>query len=379
MSRRALARVNLAAVQRNVIALRDKLTSGCELAAVVKANAYGHGALACARAALDGGATWLAVAGPEEALALRAGGIAARILVMGPIAEEEIDCALEAAADVVAWRESFVERFGARGSASMHVKLDTGMGRLGTRDPDEADRVAHAIATHPGLHLAGAMTHFATADELGDSFFPQQLERFKAWAPEIRRRYPGVIVHAANSAGALRDPASHFDLVRCGIAVYGMDPFGEDPARRHLEPALELTSIVGETKTCAPGESVGYGRRFIARQPTQIAVLPIGYGDGWRRGLTNNADVLVSGRRRPLVGTVSMDAVTLDVTEPQGRSGSGVEVGAEAVLIGRQGADRITAEEVAERLDTINYEVTCGLTARVERRYHRDGVPADPG
>ncbi len=173
-------------------------------------------------------------------------------------------------------------------------------------------------------------------------------------------------MHAANSAATLREPAARFDLVRCGIAVYGMDPFHEDPAEHGLEPALSLVSYVAEAKTAAPGQSAGYGRRFVAAVPTCVGTLPIGYADGVRRGLTNNADVLVGGRRVPLIGTVSMDNVTVDLGD-----GGRAAVGQEAVLIGRQGGERILAEEVARRLDTINYEVTCGISARVPRVYER--------
>jgi alanine racemase len=216
------------------------------------------------------------------------------------------------------------------------------------------------------------MTHFATADEPDDDgFFEGQLERFRGWAERQRREHPGLVLHAANSAATLRHRAAHFDLVRCGIAVYGMDPFHEDPAARRLEPALELRSYVAQLKPCAPGESAGYGRRFVAERPTVLGVLPIGYGDGVRRALTNNADVLVGGRRVPLVGTVSMDNVTVDLgPDPSD------DIGAPAVLIGSDGGERITAEEMARRLGTINYEITCGLTARVPRVHHRDGEPA---
>ncbi len=180
-------------------------------------------------------------------------------------------------------------------------------------------------------------------------------------------------MHAANSAAMLREPGSHFDLVRAGIAIYGLDPFGEDAAARDLEPALELRSYVAEVKACKAGESAGYGRRFIAERDTAIAVLPLGYGDGWRRGLTNNCEVLIRGVRHPLVGTVSMDSVTVDLGP-----GAGAELlGAPAVLIGAQGAARVTAEEVAARLHTINYEITCGLSARVRRVHHRDGAPVE--
>jgi alanine racemase len=372
---RALARVNLAAIERNCARLRDELTGGAELGVVVKADGYGHGAVAAARAALAGGARWICVAAATEARTLRAAGIDGPLLVMGALSPEEVDVALAAAADVTAWRTGFVEslaaRAGAGGAVGVHVKLDTGMGRLGTRDPAEADAVAEAVATAPGLELAGAMTHFATADQPDDDgFFAGQLARFTPWARALQARHRGIVLHAANSAATLRDPAAHFDLVRCGVAAYGMDPFGEDPFARRLDPALELHSYVGDVKHCEPGDSAGYGRRFVAAEATDLAVLPIGYGDGVRRGLTNNADVLIAGVRHPLVGTVSMDNVTVDLG-PDTAIGPGVE----AVLIGADGDERITAEELARRLDTINYEITCGITARVPRANHRDGVP----
>ncbi len=180
--------------------------------------------------------------------------------------------------------------------------------------------------------------------------------------------YPDALLHAANSAATLRDPAAHFDLVRPGVALYGMDPFGQDPAAHELEPALELVSYVAAVKPIAVGESVGYGRRWFAERPSRIATVPVGYGDGWRRGLTNAAEALVNGRRVPLVGTVSMDNVTLDLG-PDG--GDGVSVGDEVVLIGARGEERVLAEEIAGRLGTINYEVTCGIGARVPRQHVR--------
>jgi alanine racemase len=370
VDRRAEARVNLAAIERNAARIAAGLTGGAALCAVVKGDGYGHGAVPAARAALAGGATWLAVATAQEAVELREAGLTdARVLVLGALTPAELGAALDAGADVVAWREAFVAGIGR--PARVHVKLDTGMGRLGTRDANEATRVADAVASAPHLELAGAMTHFATADEPGDDFMPAQLERFAAWAAALRARHPDVLLHAANSAATLRDPASHFGLVRAGIALYGLDPFQGDPAAHGLEPALELRSYVAEVKRCAPGQSAGYGRRFVADAPTVLATVPIGYGDGVRRALTNNADILVGGRRRPLRGTVSMDNVTLDL----GPDGGGVRRGDDAVLIGAQDGERVTAEEWARRLDTINYEITCGLSRRVPRAYHRDGAP----
>jgi alanine racemase len=352
---RALARIDAGAITRNTARLA-RAAQGAAVCAVVKSDGYGHGAVTAARAALAGGATWLAVAAAAEARELRAAGIDARLLVMGALDAEELAVALEAGADVVAWSEEFLGALPA--DARVHVKLDTGMGRLGTRDAELATRLVEAA----GERLAGLMTHFATADEAGDAFMDEQLARFRAWAEPLRERFRDAVAHAANSAATLRDPATHFDMVRPGVGIYGMDPFGEDPFARELEPALTLVTKVLAVKDAAPGESAGYGRRFVAREPTQLATLPIGYGDGWRRALTNNADVLVNGRRFPLAGTVSMDNIAIDLGLD-----SGVHVGDEAVLIGAQGPERILAEEVARRLGTINYEVTCALTPRVVR------------
>ncbi len=356
---RALARVDLGAIERNVARLAS-VAAPAVMCAVVKGDGYGHGMVPAARAAQTGGACWLAVATAEEARGLRAAGVEGPVLVMGALSPEELEVALAARADVVAWREAFVA--GLPAGTRVHVKLDSGMGRLGTRDPEEATRVAEAVVAS-GLELAGAMTHFATADD-DPAFVTEQLAVFTPWAEALKAAHPGVLVHAANSAATLREPAARFDLVRCGIAVYGLDPFQGDPAEHGLEPALTLLSYVAEAKTAAPGQSAGYGRRFVAEAPTCVGTVPIGYADGVRRALTNNADLLVQGRRVPLIGTVSMDNLTVDLGD-----GGAVAVGEEAVLIGRQGGERILAEEVARRLGTINYEVTCGISGRVPRAY----------
>jgi alanine racemase len=373
---RANARVNLAAIERNCARLCSELHEGVELCAVVKADGYGHGCVQSARGALAGGASWLAVAGASEVRELREAGLGGvRVLVMGALTRSELEEALAVGADVVVWSEGFLEAVAAAGGGRVHVKLDSGMGRLGTRDPEKASRLAIAARKTPGVQLTGAMTHFATADDLNDDgFFASQLAMFAEWARALKAEQPGLVVHAANSAAMLRDTGAQFDMVRCGIAIYGMDPFGSDPAARGLEPALELSSYVAEVKGFRAGESAGYGRRFVAEHDTHIGVLPIGYGDGWRRGLSNNADVLIGGRRHPLVGTVSMDNITVDLGPDLDAEGLR---GEPAILIGFQGTERITAEEVARRLDTINYEITCGLTPRVPRSYHRDGAPVD--
>ncbi len=373
MALRALARVNLAAIERNVGRLRSSLSGQAELCAVVKADGYGHGAAPAARAALAGGATWLAVATADEAAELRTAGLNEPILVMGAVSSEELGAAIAARAELVAWDRRFVERLAVAGSGRespvrVHVKLDTGMGRLGTRDRAEALEIAELIARSRGaLELAGAMTHFATADD-DPEFLDRQLRAFEPFASELRARFPGIVVHAANSAATLRSAASHFDLVRCGIAIYGCDPMHEEPSERGLEPALALSSYLAAVKLARSGDSVGYGRRFVAARDTWIATLPVGYGDGVRRSFSNNCDVLVRGGRFPLVGTVSMDNITIDLgPEPVAQPGD------EAILIGRDGDERQTAEQLARRIGTINYEIVCGISARVPRQYHHDG------
>jgi len=367
MAVRAQARVDLGAVERNCAHLLLQLSGGAELCAVVKADGYGHGALRCAKAALAGGASRLAVATAGEAEELRAELPEAPLLTMGALTAEELDLALAARSEVTVWSERFRRLAADRGEAlgapvRAHVKHDSGMGRLGNRDAAEVRRLCDACAEDRGLELAGVWTHFATADEPDSAFFDEQLGRFAELAAAVRRDHPGVTVHAANSAAVFRDPKAHFDMARCGIAIYGLDPFGEDPAARGLQPALALHTYVADLKRFAAGDSAGYGRSWRAAAETWVGVLPIGYGDGVRRGLSNNAEVLVGGRRYPLVGTVSMDNLTIDLGAE-----TDVECGAEAVLIGGQGEERILAEEVARRLGTINYEVTCGVSARVPR------------
>ncbi len=363
---RAAALVDAGAVERNCARLAREL-GDAQLCAVVKSDGYGHGAVACARAALAGGARWLAVAAATEAWELRAQLPDATILTMGALTDAELDVALEARSDVAAWRPEFLALVAERGAAlgitpRVHVKYDTGMGRLGERDPEAVAALVRAAAAEERVELTGLWTHFATADEPESRFFDEQLGRFRELALPLKGEHPELLLHAANSAAALRDAESHFDMARCGIAIYGLDPFHEAPDARELVPALELRSYVADVKRFPEGASAGYGRRWSAPRDTWVGVLPIGYGDGVRRGLSNNADVLVRGRRYPLVGTVSMDNVTIDLgTETD------VEPGDVAVLIGSDGAQRILAEEVARRLDTINYEVTCGISARVPR------------
>jgi alanine racemase len=377
MTLRAVAEVNLAAIERNAARLLERVGHHTRLCAVVKADAYGHGAMPAAQAALRGGASVLAVATAAEAVELRQAGCDVPILVLGAISDEELPGAVAAGAEITAWDPGFVARLSSMAAAApapigVHVKLDSGLGRLGTRELDEALATVHAVLdSGPTLQLAGVMTHFATAD--GDlDFVAHQLKGFTPFVAEARAlATTDITVHAANSAAILRVPESHFDMVRAGIALYGADPMNNDPADHGLEPALALRTYVAAVKPIAAGQSTGYGRRFIAERDGHIATLPIGYGDGVVRALADNCDVLIGGRRYPLCGMVSMDNITIDLG-----TDSPVGVGERATVIGTDGAERLTAEDVARRAGTISYEVLCWISKRVPRVYHYDGRPA---
>jgi len=378
MARRAVAEVNLAAIERNTKQLLSGLGPQTQLWAVVKADGYGHGAVPAARTALSAGASGLAVATAGEAGELRRAGISGPILVLGAVSDEELPVAVAADATLAVWDLRFVELVraaaaGAERPVNLHVKLDTGLGRLGTRALGQALEVADAVRrAGPGLRLSGAMTHFATADD-DLEFAHRQLSVFDPLVDQLRSQPGGaeLVIHAANSAGTLNLKGAHFDMVRTGIALYGGDPMNRDPADHGLEPALTLRSYVAAVKPIATGESTGYGRRFIADRESHIATLPIGYGDGLPRALANNCDVLIGGHRYPLRGMVSMDNITVDIgPEPV------VSVGEPATIIGVDGGERQTAEDLAHRIGTINYEVFCWISKRVPRVYHRDGEPA---
>jgi len=367
MNERAEARIDLAALRHNCRELKSRLADGVELCPVLKADAYGHGALHCVNAVAEAGADRIAVATAGEAVLVRSVAPDIPLLVLGALAPGEIEMAISAGADVAAWEPGFLATLAEQAAAAglvvgVHVKYDTGMGRLGTTDPEMVLELARTADSHPNLRLVAVWTHFATADEEDTTFRDLQRDRMAEMAERARREFPDVKVHAANSAAMIADPACHFDMVRPGVATYGMDPFGVDPARHGLRPVLSLHSWVASVKDFETGQSAGYGRTWRATQPTRVAAIPVGYGDGVRRGLSNRGEVLIRGRRYPISGTVSMDNITVDVGPD-----SDVRVGDEVTLIGTQGGETILAEEVAVPLSTINYEVTCGISPRVPR------------
>jgi alanine racemase len=367
MYERASARIDLGAVVHNVGVLRRAIGPGVELCPVLKADGYGHGAAGCAAAAVSAGVERVAVATAREAALVRDLDREVPILVLGALAPQESELAIASGGAVSAWDPAFVEALDTRAAAAgskvpVHVKYDTGMGRLGSFDPEQVLETARRVDRSANLHLEALWTHFATADEADRTFMRKQLDLFGRLAEKTRAEFPGIRLHAANSAATLTEPASHLDLVRPGVALYGMDPFGNDPDDHDLRPVLSLHSYVATVKRFEPGMSAGYGRTWKAERPTTVVTVPVGYGDGVRRGLSNRGEVLIGGIRHPIAGTISMDNITVSVGDHP------VSIGDEVTLIGRQGDQRITAEEVARTLGTINYEVTCGVSPRVPRR-----------
>jgi alanine racemase len=361
---RAHARIDLGAVAHNVRRVVEAAGTS-RVMAVVKADAYGHGAVACARTATQAGATSLGVHTVAEAEQLRAHGLAVPVLVMGPLIGPEWGRSAAAGVEVVAWTPEGVRAAAEAGVGGVHLELDSGMGRLGARPEALGDLVR--AATGAAVPVVGIMSHFATADDRDGEqagFFREQLVRFRSAATGLRATFPEARIHAANSAATFRDADARFDMVRCGIALYGCSPFHEDPSVLGLRPVMSVVSYLAMVKTIRSRDSVGYGRTWRAERGTQIGLVPVGYGDGYARALGNNAEVLVNGRRVPVIGAVSMDQLTVELG-PEGTE----SVGAPVVLLGAQGDQRITTEELAERRRTINYEITCGVGQRLPRVY----------
>jgi alanine racemase len=325
--------LDLGAIRRNAAVLL-RAAEGAELWAVVKAEGYGHGAVDVSKAVLEAGASALCVATLPEALHLRAALRNARILVMGPVSDRELGEARVARLELVAADERVIPE-----GVRIHLKVDTGMGRWGLSELPSASR-----------DVVGVMSHLASA-ESDPAFTQLQVERFREAAATLG----AVTRHLANSAATLRYAESRFDAVRCGIALYGISPFAQDPAADGLEPALRWESHVALVKKLEPGESTGYGRRFVADRPTWIGVVPVGYADGFRRDMTGT-EVLVAGERRRVVGAISMDALAVVLDTP-------VAQGTSVILLG----DGILIEDHARVADTIAYEIATGLNTRSGR------------
>ncbi|MBX3287293.1 MAG: alanine racemase [Actinobacteria bacterium] len=369
------ADIDLSAIRSNVAILRD-LVAPARVCAVVKADGYGHGAVATARAALAGGAHLLGVALVAEGAELRAAGIDAPVLVLSQASVHELDDLVAQRLDATVYTPAGVADLGAAAArvgrgrhdpVPVHLKVDTGMRRVGVQ-PADAVALARAVVADPGLHLASVFTHFAVADEPDDPFTAEQQRRYEAVLADLAAA--GIEVpcrHAANSAGALAHPEARYDLVRLGIVVYGLSPSAEVPGPPGLRPAMSLRAAVSHVKRVPAGEGVSYGLRYRTDHETTLATVPLGYADGVPRRLSGTGgEVLVGGERRPIAGTITMDQLLVDCDDLP------VAVGDEVVLIGAQGGAAIGAEEWADRLGTISYEIICGISPRVPRRHRED-------
>jgi len=359
------AEIDLQALTHNVAEVRGRLRAGTGLVAVVKANAYGHGAVPVAGAALRAGADWLAVATLAEAAELRAAGVDAPILLLGPVPAGAEAEAIGLGLRLGVYEPEALARIAAAVSSSparLHLKVDTGMARLGC-SPGEAMILARRIEQSPGLELEGLWTHLAEADDPASARTQQQLQAFLAVVNDLASagiRPP--VLHAANSAAALQFPATQLVLVRCGLPLYGYSPTLAPVAGVTLRPVLSWKARVVAVHDLGPGDRVGYGGAYAAPRAVRTATVTTGYADGYPRALSNRGELLLQGRRVKVVGRISMDFITVDASDLPDAA-----VGDEAVIIGAQGGEQITADDLARSLDTISWEVLARVGPRVER------------
>ena len=363
------ATVNLAALAHNLSRIKHYLSPGCGVMAIVKANAYGHGAIETAQSLAHQGIRQFAVASLDEGITLRQAGLSESIVVLGALFEEQVP-------DLIAHRLTPVVSDGhiipalAKAVHShqapypIHLKVETGMGRLGFSLEALLTALDNPLL-RSSLKVEGLMTHLADADGTDSTFTERQLSSFNALLEQIRLRgFTAPLVHAANSAAIVRFPDAHFSLVRPGIMLYGYHTLPATIPDPDLRPVLSLHTTVAQLRTIPQGSSVSYNGTFVAQRQTRIAVLPIGYADGYSRQLSHHGSVLIQGRRVPIVGLVCMDMIMVDVTDL-----APVQVGETVTLIGQQGEESIWADEVAGWIGTIPYEVLCGIGSRVPRVY----------
>lgn len=358
--RRAWAEIDRSAVQHNLREIRKDLQPSCRVMAVVKADAYGHGAVEVAKAAVRAGATWLGVATLEEGSALRRAGIKAHVLVLGPVGASELPAAAKYKISVTIGSPEFLKallRLRRPPRAPIHLKIDTGMTRFGVLAGDAAQAISKL--KEAGIHLQGCYTHLSSPDEPDRDYTEEQLARFAPVVATARRAFPKVLIHAASSAATIAYPAAHYDLVRIGIAMYGISPAQHLQHRVSLRPVMRLKSCVVRVTRVSAGTAVGYGATFRARTQMTIATVACGYADGYPRLAGAQGEVIIRDRRHPIVGRVSMDYLTVDVANAD------VSVDDEVELFG----ERISVDEVASKAQTISYEVLTGIGPRVARIY----------
>ena len=363
-----MCEIDLSAIRRNVDVMKERLGKETKFLAVVKADAYGHGAVPVAKAALAAGADMLAVAIVEEGVELRRAGITCPILVLGGIEESAAEAVVKADLTQAVFSEEIIRALRMAGlkfgrTAKVHLKLETGMNRIGVRTAQRVRELVSLIDSMPWIELTGCFTHMATADCEDDGGATlEQIRRFEMLCEAIREVHPAPITrHAGNTACIFRYPQAHFDMVRGGIALYGYPPV---PEATGLQPAMRWVTRAVMVKELQAGDRVGYGGTFAADKPMRVMTLPVGYADGYRRAISGKGCVLVRGQRARVLGRVCMDQIMVDVTDIPG-----AQAGDEAVLMGTQGDECISADEMAAWLDTISYEVLCSPSRRVPRVY----------
>ncbi len=369
------AEVDLGAIAHNIQTIKHHIGPNVALMAVVKANAYGHGAVEVARVALAHGAARLAVARIEEGIDLRAAGITAPILVMNYTPPENVEASIEHDLTLTVTEESVAERVSDlaqhyKKTMRIHIKVDTGMGRFGLM-PDDVLPFWECLAALPNIIVEGIFSHFSVADLADKSYTWQQSKTFQTVLGRLEAAgYRVPLCHIANSAATLDLPATHLNAVRVGIAMYGLWPSGDSEPVLPLKPAFTLKSRVAQVQTLPTGASVSYGRTYITPRTMPVALIPVGYGDGYHRLVSNRGAVLINGKRAPLVGRVCMDQFVVDISDV-----GPVALDDEVVLVGKQGQGCISAEEVARWAETINYEVTTSILPRVARVF----ITSHPG
>lgn len=358
------AEIDLQAIRDNVKALKGLLAPETKFLAVVKANGYGHGDAQVAKAAIEAGADWLAVARVHEGESLRRAGIKAPVLLLAEPPAEALQQVVDLGLTPTIYTQDMAEALSRldHPETSVHVKVDTGMHRYGAL-PDEIMPLIESIQKLDGVSVTGIWSHFAVADDVLNPYTKHQHAVFMDVLEKIGPQAGGWLKHLSNSAGTLSFPEAHFDMVRAGIAIYGIPPSPDLSDRVELRPAMSVKSRVGLTKRLQAGESISYGQRYTLSSDAVVATIPVGYADGMRRALTNKGALLIRGRRYEICGTVTMDHVLTDVGDDH------AEVGDEVVLLGTQGQETISAGEIAQMLDTIPYEIVCGINSRVPRVY----------
>ncbi|HHW02429.1 MAG TPA: alanine racemase [Thermoanaerobacterales bacterium] len=370
------AEINLDHLEHNLREIRRATAPGAKICAVVKADGYGHGALEVARTALDCGASYLAVAFLDEALQLREEGIKAPILILGFTPEGQFDKIIEhditqTVYDVSSAQKLSLEARKQGKKAKVHIKLDTGMSRIGFQaEPSCIDEIKKIFFLE-NIEVEGMFTHFSKADERDKTFTLEQFKKYMAVAEALEREGLKIpLKHVANSAAIMELPDMHLDMVRPGIILYGLYPSDEvDRSKIDLKPVMSLKTRVSHVKTLGPGRAISYGGTFITKRQSIIATLPVGYADGYSRLLSSRASVVIRGQRAPVVGRICMDQCMVDVTDIKGT----VEPGENVLLFGGAGEGAVSTDEIAKHIGTINYEVVCAVSRRVPRVYVRDG------